>query len=422
MPPRRQLNDWLRGYLDFTENTECPTGFNFWVGVWTIAGALRRRVWIDMGHFQWYPNFYLFLVAPPGVVSKSTALNIGTNLLRSISGINFGPEAMTWQALVQALAAAHEEVPIEPPGEDMLFYPMSCLSIAAGELGTLISPQNRELMDALVSLWDGKQGAWEKWTKTSGSDSIINPWLNIASCTTPSWIAQNFPEELVGGGFTSRCVFVYAEKKRQLIAYPRLTQREDQLELQNKLLHDLEQISTLAGPFIMSPAAIEFGQEWYTAHHAKAHNILTNKIDSERFGGYLARKQTHIHKIAMVLSAAKGDTLVIEPADLQAALALIESIEPQMAKVFESIGVEGAGRHLHFILAVLRAFRKVPRDELFARVCRRMSMDEFDAAIGAGARGNLFTVSGNGNEQIVTLVATEGVDHELSYEALSNSS
>jgi len=408
----RRLNDWLKSYLDFTENTESPTGFNFWVGVWTIAGALRRRVWIDMGHFQWYPNFYLFLVAPPGVVSKSTTLSIGTDLLKSIPSIHFGPEAMTWQALVQALAGAHEEVPIEIPGEDKAFYPMSCLSIAAGELGTLIQPSDRALIDALVSLWDGKQGAWEKWTKSSGSDSIINPWLNIASCTTPAWIAQNFPEELVGGGFTSRCIFVYAEKKRQLIAYPHLTQSSKQPKLKQDLIHDLEEISALKGPCYLTPEAIEYGQSWYKKHFTE----LSSAVDPERFGGYLARKQTHIHKIAMVLAAARRDDLVIEAGEIAAALALVESIEPQMEKVFESIGIEGAGKHLHQLVMILRAYTKLPRTELFARVCRRMSMDEYDQAIAAGMRSNIFSISSNGKDQFVTLIEKrKEVKDELPY-------
>ncbi len=412
----RRLTDWLRAYLDFTENTESPTGFNFWVGVWTLAGALRRRVWIDMGHFQWYPNFYLFLVAPPGVVSKSTTLNIGTSLLRELPSIHFGPEAMTWQALVQALAAAHEEVPIDIPGQEKSFYPMSCLNIAAGELGTLIQPSDRALIDALVSLWDGKQGPWEKWTKTSGSDCIINPWLNIASCTTPAWIAQNFPEELVGQGFTSRCIFVYADKKRQLIAYPHLTQREDQAKLQLDLIHDLELISSLAGPFLLTPEAIEFGQTWYEKHFTE----LSKTVDPERFGGYLARKQTHVHKVAMVLSAAQRNDLIIEAQDVSAALALVETVEPQMAKVFESIGIEGAGKFLHQLIVILRLHRTLSRTELFAKVCRRMSMDEFDQAVSAGMRSSLLEITSNGQDQFVKLIEkTKEIKDELPYEAAS---
>jgi hypothetical protein len=411
--PQRKLDDWLRTYLDFTENTECPTSFNFWVGVWTIAGALRRRVWLDMGHFQWYPNFYLFLVAPPGIVSKSTTLSIGTKLLEQVPGIKFGPEAMTWQALTQALAGSLEEVPIEVEGKPTLFYPMSCLSIAAGELGTLIDPSHRELIDALVSLWDGKTGAWEKWTKASGSDKIINPWLNIASCTTPAWLALNFPEDMIGGGFTSRCVFVYAEKKRQLIAYPYLLKHADNAEVEKSLVHDLELISTLRGEIKLSPAALAWGQQWYEEHY----NNPPKDMDGSRFGGYLARKQTHIHKVAMVLSVSVRSSLIIEKEDLEKASILVNSLEPQMKKVFESIGVEGSGKYLHMILMILQVAKKISRTTLFQKVCTKMSIDEFDAAIGAGARGKLFTVYANGTDQYIVLPedATKGAPLVVPY-------
>jgi hypothetical protein len=106
----------------------------------------------------------------------------------------------------------------------------------------------------------------------------------------------------------------------------------------------------------------------------------------------------------MVLAAAKRDDLVIEALELEAALALIESVEPQMAKVFESIGIEGAGRHLHHLIMILRSHGKLARTQLFARVCRRMSMDEYDQAIGAGVRSALFAVSTNGVDQFVTLI------------------
>ena len=51
-----------------------------WVGVSTIAGALRRKVWIDQAYFKWYPNFYIILVAPPGIVAKSTTASLGMRL------------------------------------------------------------------------------------------------------------------------------------------------------------------------------------------------------------------------------------------------------------------------------------------------------------------------------------------------------
>jgi hypothetical protein len=81
----------------------------FWVGVSAIAGALRRKVWIDQAYFRWHPNMYIILVAPPGIVSKSTTASVAMRLLRRVPGIKFGPDVVTWQALVGAFAEATEK-------------------------------------------------------------------------------------------------------------------------------------------------------------------------------------------------------------------------------------------------------------------------------------------------------------------------
>src|SRR5258707_15834538 len=106
----RHFKNWLKAYLEFTRDSESPTTFHFWTGVSTLAGALRRRVWIDMKKFQWTPNFYIILVGPPGIAAKSTSLSMGMSLLGKVPGVKFGPESMTWQALAKALEEAIEHV------------------------------------------------------------------------------------------------------------------------------------------------------------------------------------------------------------------------------------------------------------------------------------------------------------------------
>ena len=59
---------------------------------------------------------------------------------------------------------------------------------------------------------------------------------------------------------------------------------------------------------------------------------------SDRYGGYIARKQTHIHKLAIVLSAAQRSTMVIEKGDLVFANEMVTALETDMARVFQSIG------------------------------------------------------------------------------------
>lgn len=371
----RKYDNWLKGYMEYSSFSEAPDKFHFWTGISTIAGALRRRVYIDQAYFQWTPNFYIIFVAPPGIVSKSTTLSIGMRLLRQIPGIHFGPDAVTWQALTEALANSTESV-LMP---DKMYHPMSCITIASSEFGTFLNPKDREMVDVLVSLWDGQLGVWEKRTKTQGSDMIENPWINIAACTTPSWIAGNFPDYMIGGGFTSRCVFVYAENKRKLVAYPSMHVPKEFKVMEKALVHDLEIISSLCGEFRLSKDAQVFGEKWYQDHYSNEQNDLNNA----RFAGYLARKQTHIHKLAMVLSAADGRTapLVIQQEHLEAASEITTSLEADMPRVFSQIGLIGITKHTDDVLQLLKRAGEMERKALVRHTYNIMGPDEFGKAI-----------------------------------------
>lgn len=392
--PSRIHPDWIKAFLQYSSYGEAPSKMYFWVAVSTIAGALRRRVWIDQKYFQWVTNCYVILVAPPGIVSKSTTASVGMNLLKEVPGITFGPDVVTWQKLVEDMAKAQELV-YQPSTEQYL--PMSCCTIASSEFGTLLNPQDREMVDVLVSLWDGQPGAFKKSTKTSGSDCIENPWINIIACTTPAWIAGNFPEYMIGGGFTSRCIWVYADKKRQEVAYPADHVPPGFQKMREELIHDLEIISTLVGEYHLSPDATSFGEEWYSKHWRTKHEHLP----TEQFGGYLARKQTHIHKLAMILSAAESDELLITRDKLQLAALMVDALEEDMPKVFDKIGRNPMTKALSDLCEVIAAFGRMPRQELYRRLSRQVTWNDFGNLLQSAAEAGFVTISQVGNEFFV---------------------
>src|SRR6185369_15058703 len=133
--------------MDYASFSEAPKHMHFWTAVSTIAGALRRRVWLDMGYFRWHPNFYIILVAPPGIVSKSTTASIGMSLLRKVPDIKFGPDVVTWQALVTGFAESTEGFEL-----DGSFHTMSAITIESSEFGNLLNPQDKEMIDLLVNM------------------------------------------------------------------------------------------------------------------------------------------------------------------------------------------------------------------------------------------------------------------------------
>lgn len=250
------------------------------------------------------------------------------DLLRQVPGIKFGPNAITWQALVSAFAAASES--FEYNAE---WHPMSPLTLVASELGSLINLQDRDMVNLLIELWDGKK-AYEKITKMSGNDTIEAPWINLQGCTTPHWIADNMPPSTIGGGLSSRCIFIYAEQKERYVAYVDEVVDRNDAKTRFALIQDLEQIAMLCGPFIIEEAARAWGRRWYEGFWKDAQS----RMDDQMLEGYAARKQTHLHKLAMVLSASRGASLRITAEDLQLANAMLEDVEQDMHKVFSRMG------------------------------------------------------------------------------------
>lgn len=324
----RHHPDWLTAYVSYASVTEAPKRMHFWAGVGAIAGVLRRRVWIDMKRFQWTPSFYIIYVGPPGIVAKSTTIDIAADILRQVPGIKFGPNAITWQALVTAFAAASES--FEYNAE---FHPMSPLTLVASELGSLLNLQDKDMVNLLIELWDGKK-KYEKITKMSGNDTIEAPWINLQAGTTPHWVADNMPQAMIGGGLSSRCIFVYGDTKSKYVAYVDEMIGEGDAELREQLLQDLERIAMLCGPFVIDKRARTWGRDWYERFWKDA----ASRMDDQMLEGYAARKQTHLHKTAMVLSASRSDTLIITEEDLQLANVMLEDVETDMHRVFSRIG------------------------------------------------------------------------------------
>lgn len=325
----RHFPDWISTYVQYASVTEAPKRMHFWTGISAIAGAIRRRGWIDMKRYVIYPNFYIVLVAPPGVIAKSTTVDVGMRLLRQVPAIKFGPDTVTWPALVVAFSQISEAFQY---GED--FIPMSAMTLEASEFGSLVNPADREMISLYITLWDGRK-EYIKATKTSGSERIDAPWINMIACTTPHWIADNMPTATIGGGFTSRCIFVYGDAKERFIAFVDEFVDEKDPETAARLVEDLTYISTeILGPFTFTAAA----RDWERKRYEQFWKAAVLDMTTDTLEGYAARKQTHIFKTALILSASHRDDRVIDIDDLQLAAQMLDDLEPDMQKVFSKIG------------------------------------------------------------------------------------
>lgn len=384
----RRLGNWLHSYLRYNEGTEAPKLFHFWIGVSTIAGALRKHVWLDMIRFKWTPSFYIILVAPPGVATKTTTLDTGHSLLRKIAGIKFGPDIVTWQGLVKKFAESQEEFAF---GEE--YHPMSALTIGSGELGNLLNPRDPDMVNLLITLWDGKSRI-DKETKMSGNETISAPWVNLAGCTTPDWIANNVPPSMVGGGFVSRCIFIYRDEKENFVAWPDEVAPSEVASLEEDLLADLEHIAVnLIGPMTLTPAARKWGREWYE----RLWGVEAKAASDDQVKGYLARKQGHLVKTSIVLSVSRGDSMLIEEDDLKLADLMLKDVESSYSKVFSRIGMNDFSARVSRVLEVVKRAGRITYVDCYRQVHAWLAdPKEFGAAIDGLVRSGQIKIDAAG--------------------------
>jgi hypothetical protein len=337
----RHHADWLDAYVaTLTPKGEAPERFQFWCGVSTIAGVLRRRVYIDEGHYRYYPNFYVILVGPPGLVKKSTTINISTSLLRKIPEIILGADCTTWQSFVEEVAEAKDMFAEGDMTVDLLAQEhtvTSAITLAISEFGTFFDPTDRSMVNVLTELYDGKvDSAFTKRTKTQGTDTIMNPFVNMIAGTTPDWMRDNFRGQFGGWGLSSRIIFLYCDEKERNVAFPHKLWRGTYDSVMATFADDLLAISKLQGVATFTPAAESLYEELYATHSRRQTAINRHAHHDPWLSYYLARKLDHVLKLSIVIAVSRHSNLVITVDDMNTAVARCDEIEDELSKVFAS--------------------------------------------------------------------------------------
>lgn len=390
----RHYKDWIDSYVKYASFTEAPAHIHFWVAVSTIAGVLGRKVWINQHSFNWYPNHYIFFVGPPDVISKSTTVKLGMSLLKRVPHFTLGPTSCSWQALVEVMVKEHEAD--YDLGNGVITKLAAC-TVSSTELGNFLKVKDGEFLDTMISLWDGDT-LDKKLIKEGGSIYIENPLLNLNGCTTPSWMASNIPEHMLEGGLLSRVIFVYGDKIDHPVAYPADNIPADIMESENNLVTDLTTMDRLKGPMTMTKEAKDWAGAWY------------DKMKMETAGdtarGHLTRKQTHVHKLAMVLSVSRSNSLTISLPDMQRAVEEIEKLEKYRILVMENVGKTLESTLANRILTFIQQRQSCRVEEAYRAVHSQLpnSMAFLDILNGLVKAGYIKEVSLGG---VMTLTAAK---------------
>jgi len=395
----RENHDWLDGYLLYTHNSEPPITYHTWAGLSLIAGALQRKVRLQWGFECIYPNLYVILVGPAGRARKGVALGIAKNLILNVPGVSVAPEAGTRESMILAMKRASTNY--EDPETKQVKAHCS-LTAFSEELSVFLGQNDIKLLANLTDWYDSKD-TWSYETVGRGRDSLEGLCFNLLGATAPEWIQSMLPYEAIGGGFTSRVIFIVEENKGKTVAKHQLTVNE--LELGQSLLRDLERISQLNGQFFFSKSGEDAYVAWYTEQD-RLLNLGQPAVEDSRFSAYCERRATHLRKLMMIVSASRSDSLVIEQEDFERAVALLLKAERKMGWTFGGLGKaknsDSQQKIMDYILKVGVTTRSAILTK-FYRDVDAVTLDDIEMTM-TGMKFCTVRVDLNSREKIYTLV------------------
>lgn len=358
---------FLKDYLFYNSGNECPRNYHIWGAFAVLSSVISRRVYLDMQYFLVHPNIYVCLVGEQGG-RKTVAKDIAYDLLRECAPeIPVSAESTSKEALTQFMAAEPQLRTYRDDKDQLVEY--RPLTLFSTELKNFLSINPITMIDFLTTIYDRK--FYDVKTKNKGEDSIVNPYVVFLSCETPEWIVNRLKEAVISGGFSRRMIWVY-EMGYERIAKPQIP--EGGQAAWNRVKIRLRELKNIKGKFTLSPDADAFYVKWYEG--------LKLPTDALMRGWYNA-KHIQALKISMLLSLCESNSLLIERAHFEAALTLLDSLEPNLVKLSSGVGRNVLAPHINKIVDILRAAPEgyIPEKKLMQIMQPNMNVEEFYGAL-----------------------------------------
>lgn len=395
----RQLDDWIKGYAEYTSQSDSPQTFHIWCGLGAIAGAAQRKIFMHMAYFDVHTNMYVVLVSPPGRGKKGSALRASKAILREVEPkVNFVSESGSYEGLVGSMAKISN-----PAHQSMTLYSM--------ELGSIMATNPVGMVDWLTDIYDCNPD-WSRQTVKHNIQSIDRPWLNIMAGTTPKWLSERLGLIALEGGFMARTILPYSEEL--LLDNPRPKETPAFKAIKKALINDLSIIATLDGVFEFDGGEQGEAAQWYDAWYRNKPSSLLGEpfisrypaIFDPRTASYYDRKHIHLLKVAMLLSLSHKDELTLDLIDLKIALDLLDKTEVGMRLALNATGKNERAGSTHQILSQLRSKGKMTYSELLIENYHNLRFGKKDLDEGlvelrimglVGQTGdNFYPINGNG--------------------------
>jgi len=310
-----------------------------------ITSALQRRVWY-YDDPKLFCNLYVIFVGKPAL-GKGLVLSKVIEMLKhhkdpkrakviTATGPEDGPlipvgaDCSTFERMLVDLTNSASRLIVSVDGKP---HPYSHCSLAfmLEELSSLFRQHKSEVVKLLLRTYDCTD--YDYTTKHGAPDLIRKSCVNFLAGTQMDFLQEAHDLKIFGQGFASRTIWLFETQRRFSKFHIEGASAELKAKAKSVILEHIKVLTTLYGQLTYSPEVAQYLEEWYVTQNVPKEDSAGPKME-----GYYGRKKVHVLKVAAAIHFSHSYTMEITMDDVKGALALLDSVEPQMAAGLNVVG------------------------------------------------------------------------------------
>jgi hypothetical protein len=223
--PQYPTGDFLKAFFQFACKAApmSDPAFHLSTGLFLLSTAVARRVYVQAGIQQIYPNLYQLIVAPSTIHHKTTAMHVGNALLKQAGlDILLLANRQTPESLISELGTLQPGTYDSwPEDEKQRWVAERAFAAQRGwmpdEASHLLDSFNRDytagLLPLVLGLFDCPDREVSQ-TVGRGRQTVLNAYLTFLGATTPSALGEHIRKNAHwSNGLWARFALVTPEKQ-----------------------------------------------------------------------------------------------------------------------------------------------------------------------------------------------------------------
>jgi len=307
---------WLRTYCDtmIQWKHEMPIAMHYLSAVVAVGQLIGFKAYAQENNGSIvYPNINGMLLSPPGECRRGGGTSIAMEVAR------------------QAGASVFEAIKLTPEGLLDELRQKRNLLLYIEELSTVVNKRDyqQNMIPILTAMLYGKPGMKMERNRTAGRKwELVDPNLSALLTSAPDWFKSTMPEEAFGGGFMSRFIVCYVERRDVVHLDLDASKAMENKRIIEDLARQLHAtvIDGFEGAVELTDDAKVWMRKWYYEQRQK--RLVDPNLQAHR-----NRFHSNLLRMSMIMGACSGKH-ILDIDILEGAERILSWYEGTMTKLF----------------------------------------------------------------------------------------